>query len=297
MDSRNVRLAMAPISWTNDDMPDLGADVTFEQCVSEIALAGYSGTEVGTKYPKDPSVLKPMLDMRGISICNQWFSSFLLARSFSEVEAAFRSQLEFLRAMGASVIGPSEQSDTIQRSRIPILGSGKPVWTKEQWETVTGGLNRLGHIAREEGFRMCYHHHMGTGVQTVAETERLLDATTPGEVYLLFDTGHFALEGEDPVAALKKFASRVGHVHLKDVRPAAAKKAKESGLCFLDAVREGVFTVPGDGSIDFPSVFRILGENDYKGWLVVEAEQDPAKANPFFYAKSARAYIRKHAGI
>jgi inosose dehydratase len=297
MNSDKVKLAIAPIAWTNDDLPDLGSENTFEQCVSEMALAGFTGSEVGNKYPKDPSVLKPMLDLRGITICNQWFSAFLTTTPYEEVEKAFVEQLDFLSAMGTHVIGPAEQGHSIQgMSDLPIFNS-KPTFTEEEWTLFTEGLNKLGKIAYERGFKLCYHHHMGTGCQTIAETKRMLDATDPKYVYLTFDSGHFTFSGEDPVEALKLFIDRVGHVHLKDVRPDVLKKVHEEKMSFLDAVRAGVFTVPGDGCIDFPSIFKILEDHDYEGWMVVEAEQDPAKANPLEYAIKARAYIAKYAGL
>ena len=291
-----VKLAMAPIGWTNDDMPDLGSENTFQQCVSEMALAGYAGSEVGNKYPKDPKVLKPYLDVRGLTICNQWFSSFLVSKPLTEVEADFIKQLDFLKKMGAEVIGPSEQTRSCQGQDISVF-SGKAVFTSEEFKKLTGGMDHLGKIAREEGMKLAFHHHMGTGVQTIEETERFLNETNSDYVYLLYDSGHFAFSQEDPVAALKKFISRVGHVHLKDLRTDVFAEVKKADSSFLDAVRAGVFTVPGDGSIDFPSIFNILEVNNYEGWMVVEAEQDPAKANPFVYAKMARDYIRKNAGI
>ncbi len=297
MNKDNVKLAMAPIGWTNDDMPDLGGENTFQQCVSEMALAGYTGSEVGNKYPKDPAVLKEYLDIRGLKICNQWFSSFLVSRPFAQVEKDFRSQLAFLKALGADVIGPSEQTRSCQGNTSVSVFSGKAVFTNEEFKTMCEGMNKLGHIANEEGLKLAFHHHMGTGVQTIEETEKFLNETDPDKVHLLYDSGHFSFSGEDPVAALKKFVSRVGHVHLKDMRADVYAKMKAKDAPFMTAVREGVFTVPGDGDVDFPSIFKILEEHDYKGWMVVEAEQDPAKANPFAYAKMARKYIRENTGI
>ncbi len=297
MNKQNVKLGMAPIGWTNDDMPDLGSENTFQQCVSEMALAGYTGSEVGSKYPKDPAVLKEYLDIRGIQICNQWFSSFLCSQPYEQVEKDFRSQLTFLKALGADVIGPSEQTRSCQGQLDVSVFSGKAMFSDEEFKKLTQGMNKLGHIAKEEGMKLAFHHHMGTGVQTIEETERFLNDTDPDKVYLLFDSGHFAFSQEDPIAALKKFISRVGHVHLKDMRGEVYKKVKAADSSFLDAVRAGVFTVPGDGDVDFPSIFKILDENNYKGWMVVEAEQDPAKANPFKYSKMARGYIREFAGI
>jgi len=297
MNGKNVRLAIAPIGWTNDDMPDLGKENSFEQCLNEMATAGYAGTEVGSKYPKDPVVLKKALDQRGLTVCNQWFSSFLASKPYAEVERSFIRQMEFLKAVGASVIGPSEQTGSIQGKPIPILAGKKPIFTDEEWKRITIGMDSLGKIAKDNGFKLCYHHHMGTGIQSIKETERFLDMTNPDYVYLLYDSGHFAFAGEDPVTALKKFVGRVGHVHLKDVRSAARQRAKQEDMSFLDAVRSGVFTVPGDGSIDFPAIFKILDEAGYKGWMVVEAEQDPAVANPLEYALKGRVYIRKQVSI
>jgi len=297
MDKNKVRLGMAPIGWTNDDMPDLGAEVTFEQCISEMALSGFSGTEVGNKYPSDPAVLRKYLDIRGLEICNQWFSSFFTTQSYGEVEKAFIKQLDYLQAMGASVIGPSEQGNSVQgKLDVPVL-SGKPVYTSEEWNKVCDGFNRLGRVAVDRGFKLCYHHHMGTGIQTIEETDRFLENTDEGYVFLTYDSGHFAYSGEDPVAAAKRYASRIGHVHLKDMRNDVYAEVAKKDVCFLDAVRAGVFTVPGDGDINFPSIFKVLEDSGYEGWMVVEAEQDPVKANPFEYATMARKYIRENTGI
>jgi len=296
MDKTKVKLAMAPIGWTNDDMPDLGRENSFEQCISEMALTGYSGSEVGNKYPKDPQVLKPFMDVRGLTICNQWFSSFLASKPLKEVEGEFRKQVSFLKGVGAHVIGPSEQTRSCQGENRSVF-SGKAIFSSEEFKRVTSGMNHLGKIAREEGMKLAFHHHMGTGIQTIEETEKFLNDTNSDYVFLLYDSGHFAFSGEDPVAALKKFINRVGHVHLKDLRSNIFSEVKKADSSFLDAVRAGVFTVPGDGSIDFPAIFTILEEYKYEGWMVVEAEQDPAKANPFVYAKMARKYIRENTGI
>ncbi|MBR3437861.1 MAG: myo-inosose-2 dehydratase [Lachnospiraceae bacterium] len=298
MDPKKVRLGIAPIGWTNDDMPDLGAENTFEQCVSEMALAGFTGSEVGNKYPKDPAVLKKALDLRGMQICNQWFSSFLLTKPFEEVEKDARAQLKFLRAMGSKIIGFSEQSYSVQgKLDTPIFGH-KYVMNDEEWVRLLDGLNRLGKIALEEyGISLTYHHHMGTVIQTEEETDRFLAGTDPRYVNLLYDTGHFAFAGFDPLAMVKKYVSRIKHVHLKDVRPAVLERVHKEDMSFLAAVRAGAFTVPGDGSIDFEPIFKVLEEAGYEGWMLVEAEQDPAIANPFEYALKGRKYIREKTGL
>ena len=298
MDPKKVRLGIAPIGWTNDDMPDLGAENTFEQCVSEMALAGFTGSEVGNKYPKDPAVLKKALDLRGMQICNQWFSSFLLTKPFEEVEKDARAQLAYLRAMGAKIIGFSEQSYSVQgKLDTPIFGH-KYVMNDEEWARLLDGLNRLGKIALEEyGIALTYHHHMGTVIQTEEETDRFLAGTDPRYVNLLYDTGHFAFAGFDPLAMVKKYVGRIKHVHLKDVRPEVLDRVHKEDMSFLAAVRAGAFTVPGDGCIDFEPIFKVLEEAGYEGWMLVEAEQDPAIANPFEYALKGRSYIREKTGL
>ena len=296
LESKKVFLGIAPIGWTNDDMPELGAENTFEQCVSEMALSGYVGCEVGNKYPKDVAVLKHKLDVRGLQVCNAWFSSLLLSDGYDATIEAFIKHRDFLFDLGAKVIGASEQGNSIQGKPISIFAE-KPVYTEEQWQLVADGFNAMGRLAKDKGMFFTVHHHMGTGVQTAAEIDRLMDMTDDSLVYLLYDTGHLSFAGEDAIAVLKKYIHRIKHVHLKGVRLTALAEAKQKGYSFLDAVRYGSFTVPGDGDFDFKPVFELLDEADYEGWIVVEAEQDPAIANPYEYACLARQYIRDIAGI
>ena len=291
-----VYLACAPIAWTNDDLPDLGAENTFEQCVSEMALAGFTGSEIGNKYPKDVETLKHKLDVRGMRICNAWFSSLLLSEGYEATIEAFIKHRDFLYALGAKVIGASEQGNSIQGKDVSIFGE-KPVYTDEQWELIAKGFNEMGRLAKEKGMYFTVHHHMGTGVQTEAEIDKLMEITDPDLVYLLFDTGHLSFSGEDVIGVLKKYVHRTKHVHLKSIRKDIIEEAKEKGYSFLDSVRAGSFTVPGDGDFDFTPVFDVLDEAGYEGWVVVEAEQDPAKANPYEYAVLARNYIREKTGL
>ncbi|NMM64172.1 myo-inosose-2 dehydratase [Clostridium sp. P21] len=287
-----VKIGICPIGWTNDDMPDLGKENTFEQAVSEMALAGFKGTEVGNKYPKDVKVLKKALDLRGLQIASAWFSSFLTTKPFEETKKAFIEHRDFLHAMGAKVIVVSEQGHSIQgQMDVPIF-EGKYNMNEDEWKKLADGLNKLGELAKEKDMKIVYHHHMGTVVQTTEEIDKLMDMTDDNLVYLLFDTGHLVYSGEDPVAIAKKYAKRIKHVHLKDIRSEKKDKVKKEKLSFLKGVREGAFTVPGDGCIDFQPIFKVLSENDYEGWMLVEAEQDPAIANPFEYALRARKYIQ-----
>ncbi|MFZ5967552.1 MAG: myo-inosose-2 dehydratase [Bacillota bacterium] len=298
LSKEKVKLGIAPIAWTNDDLPELGGENTFEQCVSEMALAGFTGSEVGNKYPKDTKVLKKAIALRGVQICNAWFSTFFTTKPEEETIAEFIKCRDFLHEMGAKVIGCSEQGHSIQGLDKPIFDE-KPVFTDEEWTRLANGMNKLAALAAEKGMKVSLHHHMGTGIQTPAEVDRFMEITND-DVYLLFDTGHmYFSEGTQAAVdqVIDKYADRIVHVHLKDVRADIHKKAKEEKWSFLKGVKEGVFTVPGDGDVQFDHVFDVLAKIGYEGWMVVEAEQDPAKANPLEYAIKARKFIAEHTGL
>ena len=298
MDAEKIRLGIAPIGWTNDDLPELGGEIPFEQCISEMALAGFTGCEVGNRYPKDPKVLDRYLASRGLSVCNAWFSCFFTTMEEEATVQAFLAHRDFLHAMGAKVIGCSEQGSSIQGMNRPVFGE-KPVFSDEAWLRLSAGMNRLADLAEEKGMRVCLHHHMGTGVQTPGEIDRFLRMTDK-RVGLLYDTGHLYYSGGGQQAVeevLTKHIGRIIHVHLKDIREPVLKQVKDDGLSFLEGVKRGVFTVPGDGVIRFDPVFAALDAAGYVGWMVVEAEQDPARANPYDYAVAARRFISAHAGI
>lgn len=298
MKAENIQLGIAPIGWTNDDLPELGAENTFEQCISEMALAGYVGCEVGNKYPRDIAVLKHKLAVRGIQICNAWFSTFFVDGKREQTLADFIRHRDFLHAMGAKVIGCSEQSRSIQGTAKAVF-KHKPIFDEQDWQRLAEGYNQLARLASEKGMKVCLHHHMGTGIQTPAEIDRYMSVVNE-DVYLLFDSGHlYYSEGSQQamLAVLEKYIHRIVHVHLKDVRDDVVDEVKQQNLSFLEGVKKGTFTVPGDGIIDFKPIFDILEKHNYTGWMVVEAEQDPAVANPFEYALKGRQYIRNVAGV
>ncbi|WP_448909910.1 myo-inosose-2 dehydratase [Holdemania massiliensis] len=297
MKLNHVKIGIAPIAWTNDDMPDLGRENTFEQCISEMALAGYAGCEIGNQYPRDPEVLEKALKLRGLQICNAWFSTYFTRGQKAETIAKFIEHRDFLHALGAKVIGISEQGNSIQGMTLPIFDA-KPVYTQAQWQAVIEGFEELAALAAEKGMKLGVHHHMGTGVQTEAEIDYLMEHTS-NQVGLLYDCGHlYYSEGtqEAVMRVLEKHINRVVHVHLKDVRPAILEKVRCEKLSFLEGVRTGSFTVPSDGVISFEPIFACLAQHQYEGWMVVEAEQDPAKANPLEYAIKARTFIREKTG-
>lgn len=293
----DIKLGIAPIAWTNDDLPDLGAENTFEQCISEMALAGFTGTEIGNKYPRDVEVLKQYLEPRGLNVASAWFSSFLTTKPFEETAEQFKEHRDFLHGMGAKVIVVSEQGHSIQGQQATPLFEEKPLFTDEEWILLYEGLEKLGELAQEKDMAIVYHHHMGTGVQTTAEIKKLMDNTDPSKVSLLYDTGHLVFSGEDPLSIYKEHSKRIKHIHFKDIREAVMSEVKQEKDSFLTGVRKGVFTVPGDGMIDFRPIWEAIKASNYKGWIVVEAEQDPSKANPFIYAKKARGYINEVTGL
>jgi len=291
-----IILGIAPTCWVNEDLPELGGKISFEQCVSEIALAGFSGTEVGNKYPRDPKILNKALRLRGLTICSAQFSSFLTTRPYRETEAEFIECRDFLNSTGAKVIGVAELGHSIQGRNRPIFGP-KPIFNDEEWDKLCDGLNKLGKLAARKGMALVYHPQIGTGIQSADEIDRLLENTEPELIGLLYDTGNLVLAGEDHLAVLVKWFDRVRHVHLKDMRLSVRRATKKENWPSLQAVKAGIFTVPGDGCIDFRPVFKILKKVKYTGWWVVSAEQDPARANPLEYAIKARSYIHDTAGI
>jgi inosose dehydratase len=296
LDREKVRLGVTPTLWWNDDFPSIDVGIPFGQCVSEMALAGFQGCSIGHKYPTDPAVLKPALDLRGLQVSEPWVSTyFTISDMEQQTVDNFEDRLAFLKAVGGTDIVVAEFGGSSHLQPIALFAN-RPVFTDQQWDSLAGGLNRLGKLAAEAGMRLCYHHHMGTGVMTRADVDRLMDSTDPELVHLLLDTGHLVFAGDDPLAAARAHADRIKHVHLKDVRPEVLSQALRENLSFQDAIEAGVFTVPGDGAIDFVPILQALADAGYQGWLVVEAEQHPAKANPLEYALKARAYLREVLG-
>lgn len=287
-----IQLGIAPIGWTNDDMPELGGEITFEQCISEMALAGYAGCEVGTKYPvQDRQLLKHMLDIRGITICNQWFSYEFSTEPFETVKSNFIAHIDFLQYFGAKVVGGAECGNTIHGQYHTPLSHRKPA-SNAVWKNLTSGLNELGRISLEEyGIKLAYHHHMATMIETQEEVNRLLNETDDKYVTLNYDCGHFYFAGEDPIAMLQKYISRTSHIHFKDVRDSVKQRVQKDDLSFLKAVKLGIYTVPGDGDLDMFALADVVHKSDYDGWVVVEAEQDPSIANPFEYSKKGFEYL------
>lgn len=276
-----IRVGANPIGWSNDDMQEIGGWIPLEQCLSEARAAGFVGMELGNKFPRESAKLRPILEKYGHVLIGGWHSIFLIERDAETEFAEAAHHRKLLKDMGTNVFIVAECTRTIHGDKSRPL-STRPKMTEAEWTRFTQRLTKLAELLRKEGFQLVYHHHMGTVIQTPEEIDRLMKDT--GEaVHLLLDTGHATWGGADPVALARKYKKRISHVHCKDVRPAIRKEADQKDWSFLDAVIAGVYTVPGDGMVDYVSVFKELP--GYSGWVVVEAEQDPKKAEPAKYAR------------
>jgi inosose dehydratase len=276
-----VRLGVNPIGWSNDDLRDLGGETPLETCLAEARSAGFAGIELGHKFPRDAATLGPILVRHQLALVSGWYSCELLERDSAAEMNAMRPHLTLLRALGCDILIVAETSNAIHGDRGTRL-SHRPVLAEQRWPVFTNRLTELADAVAGEGLSIAYHHHMGTIVQSEAEIDRLMAMTGPN-LTLLLDTGHATFAGADPIALARRHCPRITHVHCKDVRDTVMARARREDLSFLDSVVDGVFTVPGDGMVDFPGVLSEM--SGYRGWLVVEAEQNPAKAHPLTYAR------------
>lgn len=284
-----VRIGINPLTWTNDDLPELGEQNSLETCLSEAKLAGYDGVELGRKFPRDASTLGPILKKHDLSLVSGWYSARLLERSVDDEIKAMQPHQTLLSALGAKAMVFAEVSRCVHGERsVPL--SRRPRMQEKEWQPFCERLDAVAHHLEKQGMKMAYHHHMGTVIESEEEIDRMMDST--GSVGLLLDTGHLTFAGGDPMRALKRHAKRVVHVHCKDIRQEKLVRAKKSDLSFLDAVLGDVFAVPGDGSIDFDPILKELSNRGYAGWLVVEADQDPAKAHPLTHARIGHDCLR-----
>lgn len=288
----DVRIGINPISWSNDDLPSLGGETPLETALSEGKAIGYEGFELGNKFPREPAALKAVLARHGLACVSGWYSGRLARRSVAEEIDAVGPHLDLLAKNGSTVMVYGEVADSIQGSSAPLYQ--RPRFVKaEQWSAYGERLTAFGRHLLEHGVRLAYHHHMGAYVESPADVDKLMALTDPTKVFLLFDTGHAYFGGAvTPVDLLKKHVKRVVHVHCKDVRTPVIAQARNDGWSFLNGVINGTFTVPGDGSIDYAAVLKTLKDNGYEGWLVVEAEQDPAVAPSYQYAKKGYETLR-----
>jgi inosose dehydratase len=274
----SVRIGINPLTWSNDDLPALGADIPLRTCLAQAAAAGYAGVELGRKFPRTAAALRPLLDEHGLALVSGWYSLRLLERPVEAELEAMRPHLELLQALGCDVMVCAEVTGCVHGDMNARLSS-RPRLTRAELTRFARDLSALAARMRERGMRLAYHHHMGTVIETRDEIDALMDAASP-EVELLLDTGHLTFAGGDAAGAARQYAARIAHLHCKDIRAEVLARCRNADTSFLEAVLQGVFTVPGDGCIDFAAVLAPLRAAGYAGWIVVEAEQDPAVADP-----------------
>ena len=279
----SVRIGINPITWTNDDFPELGGDTPLETCLTETKLAGYAGTELGGKFPRLSADLKPIMRKHGLDLVSGWYDGRIAEREVDAEMDAIRPHLQLLKDMGCRYAVYADTSlGRLNAIWEPI--SKRPQLPAGDWPAYGRKITALAERMAEFGVGMAFHHHMGTIVETDAEVGSLMRHS--GEaVGLLYDTGHSAFSGGDPLALVKEHRRRIVHVHCKDARRDVLERARKSDSSFMQAVLDGIFTVPGDGFIDYPAILKVLTDTGYSGWVVVEAEQDPRKARPLTYAK------------
>lgn len=288
-----VQLGINPLTWTNDDLPSLGAETSLETCLTEGRQAGFAGFELGNKFPREASVLGPILEAHNLKLVSGWYSLELLTRSVEEEIEAVQAHLILLRELGATTMVVCEVTNCIHGSQdVPVYL--RAPFPAERWQEYGQKLTQFARYTQDQGVQIAYHHHMGTVIETADDIDNLMQHTGP-EVGLLLDTGHLVFAGENPVEVAQRWATRINHVHCKDIRKDVLADVKNRKLSFLNSVLDGVYTVPGDGCIDYPAIFNILKAHNYSGWLVVEAEQDPAIANPLTYATLGYNNLHKFA--
>ena len=289
----SIKLGIAPIAWSNDDMPELGGDTTLEQCLSEASKAGFTGIESGGKFPKNSKELIPKLEKENLQLCSGWYGATLLKNTPKEEFKLMREQMDLFKDCKSPCMVFAEVTNSVQSDPKRPL-SKKPKLSEEEWKLLISRINEISKMMIDENMPLAYHHHMGTVIETEAETRRLIESTNDS-VKLLIDTGHMLFAGGNSIKITEDFIERIIHVHCKDIRKNILDKSLKNDSTFRQAFLDGAFTVPGDGCIDYKPFLTLLKSKDYSGWLVVEAEQDPAKANPFEYAKIGYDYLSKTA--
>ncbi len=290
-----------PIAWANDDDRSIGADIPTARILDEAGRQiGFDGIENGHRWPEDPEELRALLAGYGLKFISGWYSCELLRRSVEDEIAAAQAHLAKLRHNGCRVMIVCETSNAIHGDAGRAVND-RPRLTAEDMRAFGAKLEAFAQYLSSQGMTLVYHHHMGTVVETPEEIDALMAATGP-HVHLLFDAGHCAFGGGDPLAVLRRHIGRVRHFHAKNIRADVVARVRAKGMSFLQGVVAGAFTVPGDqeGAVDFGPLLKVLAGAGYDGWIVIEAEQDPKARNPLLYQTLGLATLKrlaKEAGL
>ena len=287
----SIKLGVSPIAWSNDDMPELGGETTLEQCLNEASRAGFTGVEAGGKFPKHSHELIPKLEKEKLELCSGWYGAQLLKNTPKEEFLMMDSQLKLFKDCKSPCMVFAEITNSIQGDPNTPL-SKRPILSKDDWNKLVSRINEISKMMEDENMSLAYHHHMGTVIETESDTKRLMESTND-TVKLLIDTGHMLFAQGNSINLINDFSEKLIHVHCKDIRQKVLENSLKNDSTFRKAFLDGAFTVPGDGCIDYRPFLKSLKDKDYSGWLVVEAEQDPIKANPFEYAKIGYDYLSK----
>jgi inosose dehydratase len=286
-----VRLGISPLSWTNDVLHELGDEIPLEQCLREASEIGYEGVELGRKFPRNPEVLRPKLAEFGLVLAAGWYSGYLAERSLEEEWEAAADHMALLKGCGASILVYGEIGKVPGNGDWNLPLSHGPALTSIDLPAYARKVEEFSERLKEHGLVLAYHHHLMMLVEKAEEIAAFCDATEDS-VGLLLDTGHATAAGADYGEIIRRFGSRIVHIHLKDVRRKVLRRILESDGSFNSGVREGYFTVPGDGDLDFSELGKFIRSSGYRGWVIVEAEQDPAKAPPKEYAEKAYRFAK-----
>ena len=284
-----IKLGIAPIAWSNDDMPELGGDTPIEQCLEEASAAGFTGIELGGKFPRNPGITNFLLNKYKLKMPGGWYGSLLRTRSAEDEWVAMQDHLNLLKLVNADVFVFADVSGSIQGDQTKRL-STRPTMEDDEFVEYCKKINDISNRLTDEGIPMSYHEHMGTIIQTENDVDRFMNNTNQN-TFLLYDTGHLLFAEANYERVLKNYISKINHVHCKDIRQNILENSLKNDLSFRESFLDGVFTVPGDGCIDYEPLFEILYQNNYDKWLIIEAEQDPKKANPLEYAKIGFSYL------
>ncbi len=286
-----IKLGIAPIAWSNDDMPELGGDTPIEKCLDDAKKSGFTGIELGGKFPRNPGITKFLLEKFELKMPGGWYGALLRNRSAKDEWLALQDHLNLLKLVSADVFIFADVSGSIQGDQTQAL-TKRPKLDKDEWKNYCNKINDLSNMLMDEGIPMSYHEHMGTIIQSEEDIDMFMNLTNDN-TYLLYDTGHLMFAEANYERVLKNYISRINHVHCKDIRNEVFLDSIDNDLSFRDSFLNGVFTVPGDGCIDYGPLIKVLFDSNYKDWLIIEAEQDPKKADPLEYAKIGYNYLYK----